>query len=90
MYLEDILDYPDDDQDDIQSFQSNNEEDNQSLDYYPQYQSFSYSKMRTRPICKIQPNSLKSKSLSHSGKDNSEYKELFNKDFFARHNEHKR
>ena len=96
LYLEDILDYPNDDQDDIQSLYSKSDNENESQDYYAQYQSFSYSKNKMNPksISKVRTNPLnpnnQSKSLSHSSKNDSEYKEIFNINFFADHNKHKR
>ena len=35
LYLKDILSYSDDEQDDIQSLQSDNEDDDQPQNYYP-------------------------------------------------------
>ena len=95
LYLEDVLD---DDQNDIQSLYSKSDNENENQDYYSQHLSFSYpeSKISPMPISKIKPNLLnlkskfQSKSLSYPSKDDSEYKELFNEDFFAKHNEYKR
>ena len=96
LYLEDILNYSDNDLGDTQSLHSESDNENKSQDYYPQYQSFSYSEniMNSKSKSKIRTNllnpNIQSKSLSHSSKDDSEYKEIFNIEFFANHNKHKR
>ena len=88
LYLKDILDYSDVD---TQSFYSKSDNENKSQDYYPQSQSFSYfeNKVTSRPILKTKP-SYQTKSLPLPSKDKSEYREIFNKDFFADHNKLKR
>ena len=66
LYLEDSLDYRDDDQNDTQSLYSESDNKNENQDYYSQYLSFSYpeSKISPMPISKIKSNSLNLKSNS--------------------------
>ena len=64
LYLDDILDYQNNNQNDIQSLYSESDNENASQEYYPQYLSFSYpkSKISPMPISKIKPNPLNLKS----------------------------
>ena len=84
IYLEDILNYQDDNTQSLY-YESDNEDDDQPQTYYPQYQSFLYLKPKMNPNPNLTPN-FYNKPLSYIYKYNPEYKEIFNKDFFANHN----
>ena len=85
LYLEDILNYSNDDLGDTQSLYTESDSENESQDYYSQYQSFSYFKNRIspKPISKTHLSNFQNKPLSYIYKHNPEYKEIFTKDFFA-------